>query len=210
MDENTPQTQEQELQGAPSAPSASAQGEQTPQSKPNKAKLYEELSQNLESYEKGFAKQCASLIEGSPELEELFFEDKEAFFQRVLDFQNKYLKENLIDKRDAIIDLEQNEQLEAGIQALQQAKDEFAKAHPDVNADELMQFYLTLPQEQQAQLDKLPPNQLFETLYQMQQQSGAAGEGGGGSEEQLPTQLNGMPSKTSELEPELDLPTTRY
>ncbi|WP_066387096.1 hypothetical protein [Helicobacter himalayensis] len=44
------------------------------------SKLESELEQNMQSFEKDFAKFCAKEVENNPSLEELFFDDKEKLF----------------------------------------------------------------------------------------------------------------------------------
>lgn len=191
----------EQLQGAPQE----AQAEPKPRTRDD---ILGDLKGGLEFLQSGMAKDLAQMVENNPELEDLFFEDKEAFFVQILEYFAKVMEERVVSKRNELVEFDQNAQFESGLQALEQAKKAFQEAHPDVNADELMQFYLTLPQDVQAQLDSLAPDALFEKLFELHQAQGGAQQGQ--QQESLPKQLNGMPSDASELEPELDLPTTRY
>lgn len=190
----------EELQGAPQE----AQAQPKPRTRDD---ILNDLKSGVASIQEGLAKELAEMVENNPELEDLFFEDKEAFFKKIIEFQDKVVNERIVDRQNELEEYDKNAQFESGLQALEQAKKAFQEAHPDVNADELMQFYLTLPQDVQAQLDSLAPDALFEKLFELYQAQGGAQQG---QQDQLPKQLNGMPSDASELEPELDLPTTRY
>lgn len=190
----------EELQGAPQE----AQAQPKPRTRDD---ILSDLKSGVASIQEGLAKELAEMVENNPELEDLFFEDKEAFFKKIIEFQDKVVNERIVDRQNELEEYDKNAQFESGLQALEQAKKAFQEAHPDVNADELMQFYLTLPQDVQAQLDSLAPDALFEKLFELYQAQGGAQQG---QQDQLPKQLNGMPSDASELEPELDLPTTRY
>ena len=190
----------EELQGAPQE----AQAQPKPRTRDD---ILNDLKSGVASIQEGLAKELAEMVENNPELEDLFFEDKEAFFKKIIEFQDKVVNERIVDRQNELEEFDKNAQFESGLQALEQAKKAFQEAHPDVNADELMQFYLTLPQDVQAQLDSLAPDALFEKLFELNQAQGGAQQG---QQDQLPKQLNGMPSDASELEPELDLPTTRY
>lgn len=190
----------EELQGAPQE----AQAQPKPRTRDD---ILNDLKSGVASIQEGLAKELAEMVENNPELEDLFFEDKEAFFKKIIEFQDKVVNERIVDRQTELEEFDKNAQFESGLQALEQAKKAFQEAHPDVNADELMQFYLTLPQDVQAQLDSLAPDALFEKLFELYQAQGGAQQG---QQDQLPKQLNGMPSDASELEPELDLPTTRY
>lgn len=190
----------EELQGAPQE----AQAQPKPRTRDD---ILSDLKSGVVSIQEGLAKELAEMVENNPELEDLFFEDKEAFFKKIIEFQDKVVNERIIDRQNELEEFDKNAQFESGLQALEQAKKAFQEAHPDVNADELMQFYLTLSQDVQAQLDSLAPDALFEKLFELYKAQGGAQQG---QQDQLPKQLNGMPSDASELEPELDLPTTRY
>lgn len=190
----------EELQGAPQE----AQAQPKPRTRDD---ILNDLKSGVASIQEGLAKELAEMVENNPELEDLFFEDKEAFFKKIIEFQDKVVNERIVDRQNELEEYDKNAQFESGLQALEQAKKAFQEAHPDVNADELMQFYLTLAQDVQAQLDSLAPDALFEKLFELYQAQGGAQQG---QQDQLPKQLNGMPSDASELEPELDLPTTRY
>ena len=177
---------------------------------PPKARTRDDILSDIQSgadfLENQLAQELSQMVENDPSLEDLFFEDKVAFFKRILDVVSDEMEERFINKHKELAEFDNNAQLEGKMQALEQAKNAFQEAHPDIDADMIMALYLDLPPQMQKQLDSLPPQMLFDELYKLYQQQGGTQQ----TQEQLPQQLNGMPSETSELEPELDLPTTRY
>lgn len=170
------------------------------------ASLESELEQNIQSFEKDFAQKMAKEVENNPELEEQFFDNKTAFFEKVLQMQNDFVKVQIEDKQQALgaakIDREQNQQIETMLKA----KGEFENAHPDVNVEELMDFYLNeLPKSAQEQLENLQPNEFFEALLALTQ--GGAGDS---KQDELPKQMQGYPTSAQEGGESESLPTNRY
>lgn len=196
---------DQELQAQAGAP-APATPPQEPQSKQERLQaLQNELAQSQQSLEQNLAGILAKECEGDTDLEDLFYEDKQAFFEKIFALQNEKIKAELEPRMQEIDSLGQEIELDDKMQAIEQAKEQFAAQNPNANPDELLQFFMQLPPEQQAQIESLPPEQVF---YALQELQGGAAQGAPSGE--LPQQLSGIPSAASVNEPELDLPTQRY
>ncbi|TLD79841.1 hypothetical protein LS68_009215 [Helicobacter sp. MIT 05-5293] len=203
LQNNAPETQELQEPQEPI--------EQTEQTEPpNKQELLSglkaELEQNMKSFEADFARKAKDFIEQNPDLEELFFENKEAFFEKILALQNEFIKTEIESKQDAISNLEGEITLDNQLGAIEKAKADFQQEHPDVDIQELLVFYsqeLT-PREQQA-FESLAPTELFNALYELYTSKG----GGGEQEEKLPQQVKGYPSDISQSAND-SLPTERY
>lgn len=165
------------------------EAQQEPRSKEEQlAVLENEISQAEQSLEANFAKFAADSID--EKLEELFFENKEEFIKTILGMQNAFLKENydkLIAKRDALKGEIAQDEAFSQIEAAQNA---FIQKHPDADMNALMQLYNEeLGPRYKKELDKLAPEQFFETLYQIYQQKGAI-EGKQASGDNPPKHLN--------------------
>lgn len=186
---------------------------QEPQSKEDKlAALESELSQCIESLEGDFARKCAKECEDKPELEELFFEDKVEFFSKILELQNEFINQELKPRQEAVENMKGDIALDNSMQAIEAARQEFQAQNPDIDTNELLGFMLELPEEIQAELEKLPPKQIFPALLELKKQA----EGGGASEpsdepsSDLPRQVSGAPASVSTQEVNSDLPTQRF
>lgn len=198
---------DQELQAQEGAP-APATPPQEPQSKQERLQaLQNELAQSQQSLEQNLAGILAKECEGDTDLEDLFYEDKQAFFEKIFALQNEKIKAELEPRMQEIDNLGQEIDIDNKMQALDLAKEQFAQQNPNANPDELLQFFMQLPPEQQAQIESLPPEQIFQALQELQRGAGAAK---GTPSGELPQQLSGIPSAASVNEPELDLPTQRY
>lgn len=196
---------DQELQAQEGAP-APATPPQEPQSKQERLQaLQNELAQSQQSLEQNLAGILAKECEGDTDLEDLFYEDKQAFFEKIFALQNEKIKAELEPRMQEIDSLGQEIELDDKMQALDLAKEQFAAQNPNANPDELLQFFTQLPPEQQAQIESLPPEQVFYALQELQR-----GAAQGAPSGELPQQLSGIPSAASVNEPELDLPTQRY
>lgn len=153
--------------------------------------IMNELDQAQASLEGDVAKALAQQTDA--DLEELFFEDKEAFYKEVFKMQNEYLEANINPKIAQAKELQGKMQQEQDFQAIDRAKEQFAQAHPDVDIEALMQFYTTLDEQTQAELGSLPPLEFFEALLQLFQGQ-EQGQAGG---EHLPTQIQGVEGNAS-------------
>lgn len=152
------------------------------------AALDEEIKQASQSLEADFAKFAASKIDEKSE--ELFFENKEEFFKQVCQWQNDFLQ-NLRAKQGEAENLRQTINTKKNFSQIQKAQEEFQKNHPDVNLDELMEFYANdLSPRVKTELDKLEPNAFFNALFEEFKK--AKGEGEPQKEtESLPQRLEG-------------------
>lgn len=125
--------------------------------------LEEEINQASQSLESDFAKFAAGKVD--EKMEELFFENKEEFFKNVLVWQNDFLQE-IREKQGQAENLRQGIGLKKNFSQIEKAQQEFQKNHPDINIDELMEFYQNdLSPRVKKELDKLEPNAFFEALF---------------------------------------------
>lgn len=193
MEQNTPTQQE------PTPP-------QEPQSKEEMLQAMQgELDQAIQSLETDFAKKCVTLCENDPQLEELFFDDKEQFFLKILEYQNQVFKQEIVSRQEKVANLQGEIDFDNKMQELDSAKKQWDSQNPPISADELLAFFTTLPQEVQKELEALPSESVFPALLELAQQEQGAKEN-----ETLPQQLNGSPANVSSQEPQSDLPTQRY
>lgn len=165
--------------------------------------LNAELDQARASIEQNLAKELAQLATDT-ELEDLFYEDKEAFFNKILQIQNEKILSQLqplVDERNA---LGQEVEAQNKMEAIEQARQKFEAENPQVDTQALLQGFTQLPQEAQAQIENLPPEQIFPALQQLLGISGGSASGA-----ELPQQVTGVPSNASVMEPDMDLPTRR-
>lgn len=194
---------DQELQAQEGAPAPATPPQESKQERLQA--LQNELAQSQQSLEQNLAGILAKECEGDTDLEDLFYEDKQAFFEKIFALQNEKIKAELEPRMQEIDNLGQEIDIDNKMQAIEQAKEQFAQQNPNANPDELLQFFMQLPPEQQAQIESLPPEQIFQALQELQR-----GAAQGAPSGELPQQLSGIPSAASVNEPELDLPTQRY
>lgn len=192
--------QEQELQ-QPQEPSTELAPQEAQSPSDRMQALEAELEQARASIEQNLAKDLAKLSSDT-ELEDLFYEDKEAFFKKVLEIQNEKILSQLQPLVDERNKLGQEVDAQNKMQALEQARLEFEQANPQVDTQSLLQGFTQLPPEQQAEIEALPPEQIFPALQQILGSGGASGA-------ELPQQVAGVPSSASVMEPDMDLPTRR-
>lgn len=199
---------EQEELAAQNAPQESAPQELNKQEMLNNLKG--EYEQNLKSFEVNFAKKAKEFTESNPELEELFFENKEEFFKKVLELQNDFVKTELTQKQDDISNLESEISLDNQLGEVERAKEAFLSAHPEIDINELLAFYAEelTPREQKA-FESLPATELFNALYEIYMQKTQGQNPEQKANEELPKQVKGYPAELS-AEASDDLPTQRY
>lgn len=138
------------------------------------AALDEEIKQASQSLEADFAKFAASKIDDKSE--ELFYENKEEFFKQFCQWQNEFLQ-NLRAKQGEAENLRQTIGMKKNFSQIQKAQEEFQKNHPDVNLDELMEFYANdLSPRVKTELDKLEPNAFFNALFEEFKKAKGEGE----------------------------------
>nr|WP_317405034.1 hypothetical protein [uncultured Helicobacter sp.] len=185
------------------------QGDTPPNEPQNKEQMLEamqnELNQAMQSLESDFAKKCVSLCENDPQLEELFFSDKEQFFLKILEYQNQVFKEEIEPRQEKVANLQGEIEFDNKMQELDSAKAQWDSQNPPVSADELLAFFTTLPQEVQKELEALPSESVFPTLLEIMQSQNPQEQ-----TQDLPQQVNGSPANVSSNEPQSDLPTQRY
>lgn len=165
--------------------------------------LQGEIAQARESIEGDAAKAIAEQI--TPELEELFFDDKEAFMKEIFGLQNRFLESNFAPKIERANALTQDIGMKQQMGVIDAARQEFVAAHPEVDFNALMQFYSTLdPQTQAGLASGGSPRDFFENLLALQK------GGNKGDEPPLPTQLKGVEANASQSAVSGDLPMDRF
>lgn len=170
--------------------------------------LNAELEQAQASLEADFAKVEAEKFSNDTAFQELVFEQPEAFFQQVLQDQNAFLAEKITPKVERANQLNADISQKKQFGAIDAALKTFQAAHPDVNVDELMNFFVNqLPPEIQNQLQSLPPEQFFEELLALFEkvQNGAGGANAQNSgvvptQEDLPQQIQGVPTEATQVQ----------
>ena len=151
------------------------------------ASLMKELQGIEETKKADFAKYLSQNL--TPEEKELFFEDEEAFFQNILNKEEVFLREKIGDKQKRAEELEKAIAQKHSFGILEKAESEFLKRHPNVNVDEMIDFYENdLQPREKRKLDKLEPDEFFESLFSLyeRQQSTTKKEG-------LPKRTKGTP-----------------
>lgn len=179
----------------------------TSQDKVRAQALKDELAQAEQSLENDFVEYLvANLDEKS---EDLFFDDKKAFFTQILQMQNQYYKEKVGNKQQELVSLEQNIRDKESLQGIAKAQEEFLQKHPEADMQELTEFYNEdLGNKYKNELSKLQPNDFFEYLYQIFQSArGGATEQKQGLPKQL--QANGYDVEKGAFNANEDLPMTR-
>lgn len=169
-----------------------------------------ELEQARASIEGDFAKFASENT--TPEMEELFFENKEQFYLQILQMQNDFLESGVGAKEQRAAELTADINQKQQMGAIEQAEMAFLQKHPEVNTDELLDFFKNdLPPRQQAELEKLPPEQFFEALFELKggEQAPQQEEQASGEDEKLPQQLNGVASSEAGQGRVSDLPFRR-
>lgn len=149
-----------------------------------------ELEQARASIEKDFAAYMANKTD--EQMEELFFENKTAFYEAILQEQNVFLQSTIEPKMQRAEALRGDINQKKQFQALEEAKAAFLQSHPDADIENLMQFYLNeLPPRVAKELEALFPSlEFFEKVYELMN---AQGGGEVRQEEQsLPTQIQGQ------------------
>ncbi|MDD6056601.1 MAG: hypothetical protein PUB96_08700 [Helicobacteraceae bacterium] len=171
------------------------------------AALEQELAQSEASLEQNLAGYLATNL--SEEYEELFFENREEFFKKILEMQNAWIKENIQSKVERAQTLQGEIMQEEQYKALDLGRDMFLQKHPEVNFNALMEFANTqLSPAQLAELEKLPPDVMFEEIYKLMQ--GGRSEKPKEKAEKLPKKVQGAPADASAYESDVDLPTRRF
>lgn len=150
--------------------------------------LKNELSQAEQSLEGNAAKAIASQI--TPEIEDLFFEDREAFLKALFKMQNDYLEAEIKPKVERAKALEADISQKQSFADIDSARAQFLEAHPEVDFNALMEFYTSLDASAQERLGSLEPLAFFETLLELFNAQNVQGEAK--DEQAMPTQLQGV------------------
>ncbi len=116
--------------------------------------LKREIAQAEASLEQDFIKH---MVEKTDEkVEDLFFSNKPEFYRFVFTEQNNYLREKLTDKVSKAMDLSDE---------IERDKEAFLKAHPEIDFNELLDFYNEeIPNRIKKQIDKLEGVAFFEAV----------------------------------------------
>ncbi|MGG7073186.1 hypothetical protein U5B43_02830 [Campylobacter sp. 9BO] len=142
----------------------------------------EELEQSRNAIDAGFAKFMSENL--SPELEELFFSDKEQFFLKVEEQKELFIEEQLGGKVKTINELNLKIRDKVQNRDIANAKKEFLKAHPDADFNAMSEFFENeTTKKQREEILSLPALQGYEKVYELM--------GGGANSEKLPQQLEG-------------------
>lgn len=174
--------------------------------------LNAEIEQNQALFKANFADYAAQNT--TPEMEELFFEDKKAFYEAILDMENAFYAEQIASKQGRAEELSSDIGKKQGMKADKAAVELFKQNHPEIDINELIAFYeQLLPPKIRQELDgaNLPPEQFYEALLSLYQQfQGAAAPQGSGNAP-LPQEINGAAAPASSVQGggENFLPTTR-
>lgn len=170
--------------------------------------LNAELEQARANIEGNFSEYFAQ--NATAELDELYFEDKKAFADEFQKMQNVYFEEQIGIKQARAGELQNSIAQKQQFGVIDSAMKSFQAAHPDVNVDELFRFMSEdLSPKKVAELENLPPEQFFEELYALYQQTMSGESGGEAKKEKLPQQLRGVPSNNTQSGAASELPTQR-
>ncbi|RDU51757.1 Coiled-coil domain-containing protein [Helicobacter sp. MIT 00-7814] len=148
--------------------------------------LENEISQAESMLEQNAANAIAEQI--TPELEELFFEDKVGFVKKIFEMQNKFLQDTIAPKVQRANELKGEITQEAQFAEIESAKEAFLQKHPEVDFESLMSFYQEdLSPRQMESISNLPPVEFFEELYKLY-----SAQNGTPAGNNAPTQLVGV------------------
>lgn len=150
----------------------------------------EELEQSRNAIDAGFAKHISENL--SPELEELFFNDKEQFFLRVEEEKEQFIEEQLGSKVKNINELNLRIRDKTQSRDIANAQKEFLKTHPDADFDAMREFFDNeTTNKQREEILSLPTLQSYERVYELM--------GGGAKSDKLPQQLEGSLTQDSDF-----------
>lgn len=167
--------------------------------------LQNELAQSEAGLEANFAKYASELI--TPELEDLFYENKEEFLIELQKMQNQFYQDNITNKQKRVGDLQQQISQKQMMGEIDQARTSFeSESGADVNV--LLQFYEDfVPNAAKKELDKLAPKDFFAQLHQIYQTHHTPKAAG----TEPPMRIEGNAAPSSNLDYNTDLlPTERY
>lgn len=170
--------------------------------------LQNELAQSEAALEANFAKYASELI--TPELEDLFYEDKEQFFIKIAQMQNQFYQDNIASKQARAQELQGSINQKSLMGQIDQARAKFEQ-EASVDLNTLLQFYEDyIPNAAKAQLDQLQPYDFFKQLEQIYLSQNANPQGSQGGEKP-PSRIAGNATPSANLDYNADLlPTERY
>ena len=173
-------------------------------------KAFEAIQKELQDIEKSiesdFVTFISDKIDNDPALEELFFSNRKEFFTKIIDEQNKYVKELVTPKINKLQELDtiiQNKQELGNLEAIKQ---QFQAQHPEVNIQELILFFTQdLPPKIQEEIKAQPIEDFFNIVYELFKQ----GQEAQAQDQKLPAQTQGVPVSNDALNTTQDLPMNR-
>ncbi len=125
--------------------------------------LKREIAQAEASLEQDFIKHMVDKT--NEKVEDLFFSNKPEFYRFVFTEQNNYLREKLTDKVGRAMDLSDEIQRDKEHEEIEKDKEAFLKKHPDIDLNELVDFYNEeIPNRIKKQIDKLEGVAFFEAV----------------------------------------------
>ncbi|MCQ2705220.1 Coiled-coil domain-containing protein [Helicobacter pylori] len=125
--------------------------------------LKREIAQAEASLEQDFIKHMVDKT--NEKVEDLFFSNKPEFYRFVFNEQNNYLREKLTDKVGRAMDLSDEIQNDKDAEEIEKDKEAFLKKHPEINFNELLEFYNEeIPNRIKKQIDKLEGVAFFEAV----------------------------------------------
>lgn len=160
----------------------------TQQEEKELAGINTELEQIQTSLEQDFV--SYALENTTPEDEELFFDNREQFYKNLLNMQNAFFEEKIRSKQARAGELQESIESKKTLGELEQAKEEFLKANPDANIQEIMEFFLEdTTNKQKQELESLPPLDFFNKVYELFKQNKGQEDS---KEGELPPKLEGV------------------
>lgn len=156
------------------------------------AALEQEIKQSEASLENDFATFASENLSEADE--ELFFNDKAGFIKKILALQNEFLQSRYQSKVNRAGELKDSIKTKKAQASIEEAEKAFLAKYPDADINAMIAFYEEeLGPRYKKELDKLPPEQFFEVLYQIYTQriAGQKSEPEEESPEQLPKNIKG-------------------
>lgn len=160
--------------------------------------IQKELSDIEASLESNFAKYISDMIDNDSNFEELFFSDREAFFKKVIDLQNKFVSELVEPRMARANELQNTIQGKNELANIEAIKQDFMARHPDVDIQELIRFFAEdLSPRVQSQIKEQPMENFFDIVFEIySQQMQPQGQG----QEELPQQAQGVAVSSEDAE----------
>ncbi|PAF51980.1 hypothetical protein [Helicobacter sp. 13S00477-4] len=149
--------------------------------------LQKELEEAQANVNKNFSDYASARLEDSPELEELFFNDKKEFINALLQLQQNFIDENINSKRQKVSELHNSVMNKKINSQYQKAKNQFLQDNPNDNPDELISFAKdNIPPKQLNELTQLSPLEFLKAVKKIRD-SNTSGQ------DSIPQELEGTP-----------------